>query len=193
MITIVSYQATWKAEFMRLGRQLRQNLGDLALRIDHIGSTAIPGLAAKDIIDIQITARELTPALESALHLAGYHRVSHITQDHLPPGKSEQAQDWLKWFFNPSPAQRPVNVHIRLPGRANQRYALVFRNYLRACPSIAPAYGQVKMALVKHHSGGGWDDMEAYYEVKDPLCDIISGGAEVWAAWNGWEMGPTDC
>ena len=55
MITIVSYQATWRAEFMMLGRHLRQNLDDLALRIDHIGSTAVPGLAAKDIIDIQIT------------------------------------------------------------------------------------------------------------------------------------------
>jgi GrpB-like predicted nucleotidyltransferase (UPF0157 family) len=193
MIAIVSYQATWEAEFMQLGRHLRHYLGDLALRIDHIGSTASPGLAAKAIIDTQITARALTPTLEHALNRAGYHRVSHITQDHLPPGTHAPAQEWLKWFFTPSAAQRPVNVHIRMPGRANQRYALLFHDYLRACPPIAHAYGQVKMALVKHQSVGGWDDMEAYYEVKDPVCDIISGGAEVWAAWHGWAMGPTDC
>ncbi len=193
MITIVSYQATWSAEFIMLGRHLRQNLGNLALRIDHIGSTAVPGLAAKDIIDIQVTAQELTPALESALNLAGYQRVSHITQDHSPPGKNEQPRDWLKWFFQPAPAQRPVNVHIRMLGRANQRYAILFRDYLRACPPIAQAYAQVKMGLVKYHPGGGWDDMEAYYEVKDPVCDIIIGGAEIWAASIRWEMGPTDC
>ncbi len=70
---------------------------------------------------------------------------------------------------------------------------MVFRDYLRACPAIAQAYAQVKMALVKYYPGGGWDDMEAYYEVKDPVCDIIIGGAEVWAASSGWAMGPTDC
>jgi len=190
VITIVPYNAAWPAEFMKLGWQLRQNLGGLALRIDHIGSTAVPELAAKDIIDIQITVRELTPALESALNRAGYQRLSHITQDHLPPGKDEQADEWLKWFFKPTKAQRRVNVHVRLPGRANQRYAILFRDYLRAHSPIAQAYAQVKMALVKYHPG---DDMEAYYDVKDPVCDIIIGGAEVWAAAVGWEMGPTDC
>jgi GrpB-like predicted nucleotidyltransferase (UPF0157 family) len=193
MMTIVPYQATWRAEFMSLGRHLRHNLGDLALRIDHIGSTAVPGLAAKDIIDLQITAQELTPALERALNRAGYQRVSHITQDHLPAGQGDHVQEWCKWFFTPAPVHRPVNVHIRLPGRANQRYALVFRDYLRACPTIAQAYAQVKMALVKDRAGGGWDDMAGYYAVKDPVCDIIRGGAEVWAAAMGWEMGPTDC
>jgi hypothetical protein len=64
---------------------------------------------------------------------------------------------------------------------------------LRACPPIAQAYGQVKMALVQHPSGGGWDDMAVYDEVKDPVCGMLSGGAEVWAAWNGWAMEPTDC
>jgi GrpB-like predicted nucleotidyltransferase (UPF0157 family) len=193
MMTIVPYQATWRAEFMRLGQHLRQHLDALALRIDHIGSTAVPGLAAKDIIDIQITAQELTPALENALNLSGYQRVRHITQDHLPLGQHDHGQDWRKWFFNAAPAQRPVNVHIRMPGRANQRYALAFRDYLRACPRIAQAYAQVKMALVQHHVRGGWDGMEGYYAVKDPVCDIIIGGAEIWAASHGWAMGPTDC
>lgn len=78
-------------------------------------------------------------------------------------------------------------------GRANQRYAILFRDYLRTNPTIAQAYAQVKMALVKHDPGDGWDATEAYYEVKDPVCDIIIGGAEVWAASIEWEMGPTDC
>jgi GrpB-like predicted nucleotidyltransferase (UPF0157 family) len=188
MITIVPYQATWRAEFTMLGRHLRQKLGDLALRIDHIGSTAVPGLAAKNIIDIQITVRELTPPLENALNLAGYQRVGHITQDR----QNDEAHDWLKWFFQPSPAQRPVNVHVRLSGRGNQRYALLFRDYLRACPAVAQAYARVKTALVKNPHGGGWNDLEGYYEVKNPVFDIVIGGAEVWGASIGWKMGPAD-
>ena len=55
MLQILPYQATWPGEFQTISRPLRAALSDLALRIDHIGSTSVPGLAAKDIIDIQIT------------------------------------------------------------------------------------------------------------------------------------------
>ena len=190
MITILPYNPGWPNEFLNLGQNLRQNLGDLALRIDHIGSTSVLGLAAKDIIDIQITVAELTPMLEKALNQSGYQRVRHITRDHPPPGQNDQPEQWLKWIFKPAVDQRPVNVHVRLPGRANQRYALLFRDYLRASPLIAQAYAQVKVALVKYHPE---DDMEAYYDVKDPVCDIIIGGAEVWATSTEWQAGPTDC
>jgi len=54
MIIITPYRSTWPAEFTALGIALRQTLGELALRIDHIGSSAVPGLAAKDIIDVQV-------------------------------------------------------------------------------------------------------------------------------------------
>ncbi len=57
MVTIVPYQLTWPDEFQRLGGVSRGSLADLALRNDHIGSTSIPGLAAKDRIDIQVTVR----------------------------------------------------------------------------------------------------------------------------------------
>lgn len=191
MITIVPYRPTWRDEFFTLGQHLRHHFGDGALRIDHIGSTAVPGLAAKDIIDIQITAPELTPTLVTALAQAGYQRIVRITQDHLPPGKTEEPAQYQKWFFRPaSSTQRPTNVHVRLPGRANQRYALLFRDYLRAHPPIAAAYAQVKQALVKYHPE---DDMDAYYDVKDPVCDIIIGGAEVWATSTAWRLGATDC
>jgi GrpB-like predicted nucleotidyltransferase (UPF0157 family) len=146
-------------------------------------------LAAKDIIDIQITVEELMPAVENALNAAGYQRITRITQDHLPPGQSGDSDDWVKWIFKPSATQRPINAHVRLPGRANQRYALLFRDYLRAHPPIAQAYAQVKTALVKYHPE---DDMDAYYDIKDPVCDIIINGAEIWAAANDWAVGPSD-
>lgn len=190
MITIVPYRATWRDEFFTLGQHLRHHVGELALRIDHIGSTSVPGLAAKDVIDIQITAPALTPTVITALAQAGYQRIERITQDHLPPGKAEAPEQYQKWFFRPAATQRPTNLHVRLPGRANQRYALLFRDYLRAHSPIAAAYAQVKQALVKYHPE---DDMDAYYDVKDPVCDIIIGGAEGWAAATQWVLGPTDC
>jgi GrpB-like predicted nucleotidyltransferase (UPF0157 family) len=188
MITIVSYKPTWPDEFMAIGRQLRHALGDLALRIDHIGSTSVPGLAAKDRIDIQITAESLHPSIEQALQTAGYKRLEHITKDHLPPGSTDEA-DWVKWFFLACAPEQAVNLHVRLEGRANQRYPILFRDYLRKYPDMAEAYSRVKLALVAHQL----DDMDAYYDVKDPVCDIIIGGAEAWAQATGWEQGPSDC
>ena len=189
MITIVPYRLVWRDEFEALGSLLRQTLGDLALRIDHIGSTSVPGLAAKDCIDIQITVQSLAPTVEEALRRAGYKRKEHITQDHIPPGNVTDVAEWTKWIFSSAAPERAMNVHVRLQGRANQRYPLLFRDYLRAHPAAAEAYAQVKQGLVAHR----FDSADAYYDVKDPVCDIIIEGAEGWAAATGWQLGPSDC
>src|SRR5205823_13022781 len=97
--------------------------------------------------------------------------------DHRPPGVEGPDSEWEKWFFNPPDLQRPTNVHVRMQGRANQRYALLFRDYLRTHPLAAQAYGQVKAMLARYHA----NDIEAYYDVKDPVCDIIMARAEDWA------------
>ena len=188
MITIVPYKQSWPDEFAAVGAALRQELGDLALRIDHIGSTAVFGLAAKDRIDIQITVHSLIPTVEEGLNRAGYARIERITQDHVPPGGNSDAAQWTKWIFSPSNTAHAINVHARLPGRANQRYALLFRDYLRAHPAMAAAYAQVKQELVAHQ----FDNADAYYAVKDPVCDIIMGGAEAWAAATNWKLGSSD-
>jgi GrpB-like predicted nucleotidyltransferase (UPF0157 family) len=67
-------------------------------------------------------------------------------------------------------------------GRSNFRYALLFRDYLRHSPSAAAAYAHVKIALARLHP----DDVDAYYDVKDPVCDLIIGAAERWAAAVAW-------
>jgi len=74
-IAVVPYDGRWPQEFRRIGGTLRAAMGDLALRIDHIGSTSVPGLAAKDVIDLQITVETLDPgsiaaALASLLVIA---------------------------------------------------------------------------------------------------------------------------
>jgi GrpB-like predicted nucleotidyltransferase (UPF0157 family) len=183
MIVITPYNPRWPAEFAAIRATLQEALGDLALRIDHIGSTAVPGLAAKDRIDIQVTVCALTIEIEEAMQRCGYQRSLRIDHDHRPPGVAGPDSDWEKWFFNPPAEQRPTNVHIRMAGRANQRYALLFRDYLRTHPMAAAAYGQVKMALARYHA----DNIDAYYDVKDPVCDIIMAGAEGWAQSNQWQ------
>jgi GrpB-like predicted nucleotidyltransferase (UPF0157 family) len=188
LITIEPYNPAWQDEFRTIGEVLRKALGDLALRIDHIGSTAVPGLGAKDRIDIQITVKSLEPAVELALNQVGYTRIKYLTGDHIPPGYAGGEGDWVKWVFEPPTDQRPTNVHIRMNGKPNQRYALLFRDYLRAHPDIAEAYYRVKKALAHYYA----EDKDAYYDVKDPVFDIIMGGAELWAAGTNWHIGPTD-
>jgi GrpB-like predicted nucleotidyltransferase (UPF0157 family) len=188
MITIVPYRDTWPAEFRELARAIRGELKELALRIDHIGSTSVPGLAAKDLIDIQITVENFVPEVEHALTRIGYRRVEEVSSDHIPPGGSDRAEEWTKWYFQPPVNERPVHIHVRRAGKANQRYPLLFRDYLRANPMAAEAYARVKMALAHEHA----DDIDAYYAVKDPVCDIIIAGAEMWAAAKPWQPGPSD-
>jgi GrpB-like predicted nucleotidyltransferase (UPF0157 family) len=182
-IIIVGYRLEWPEEFEAIERDLRAILGELALRIDHIGSTAVPGLAAKDIIDVQVTVRDFTPELEAAFQRAGYTRLEY-NQDHRPPTATGSDRDWEKQMYRPSPGGRPINLHVRRAGSANGRYALLFRDYLRAHPLAAGAYGQAKVALAQH----GPTDWDLYYDVKDPVCDIIMAGAEDWAGSTRWRI-----
>lgn len=190
MITISPYKREWIQEFQNIGTMLRKILGDLAIRIDHIGSTSVPNLDAKDIIDIQVTIEALTPELEKAINLAGFERITRITSDHIPPNSTTDPKEWEKWIFKPVSASRKINLHVRIQNRANQRYPILFRDYLRALPMVAQAYGKVKHELAKYHPE---DNMEAYYDIKDPVCDIIIGGAEKWATLTNWNQGKSDC
>jgi GrpB-like predicted nucleotidyltransferase (UPF0157 family) len=61
VIYIARYDADWPARFSNLATAMREALGDVAVRIDHIGSTSVPGLAAKPIIDMQVSVRSLEP------------------------------------------------------------------------------------------------------------------------------------
>jgi GrpB-like predicted nucleotidyltransferase (UPF0157 family) len=188
MLKIVPYQKSWPVEFSTLAGTLRRVLGDLALRIDHIGSTSVPDLAAKDIIDIQVTVYQLDQAVEQALKCAGYTRHETILQDHIPPGSTGSADDWIKWLFKPPEGQRLTNLHVRVAGRLNQRYALLFRDYLRVHPAKAEAYTRLKQWLAEHLA-----DSQRYPEVKDPAVDLIYLAAQDWAQITGWEPEPTDC
>ena len=189
-IEIVPYDDRWPEEFRAIGRALRGALGGLALRIDHIGSTSVPGLAAKDVIDVQVTVRQLDgPTIAGALAPLGYAMHEGIARDHVPPGcEGDGEEEWRKLYCYPPAGQRRTHLHIRQAGRANQRFALLFRDYLRASPEAAEAYRRIKEALARLHP----DDAEAYYDVKDPVCDLIVDAAERWAAATGYAPGPSN-
>jgi hypothetical protein len=89
--------------------------------------------------------------------------------------------------FSPAPGSRAANVHVRVQGRPNQRYALLFRDYLRAHPVAARAYAELKRRLAALNI-----DVGVYADVKDPACDIIMAAAEDWCVQTGWTAGPSD-
>jgi GrpB-like predicted nucleotidyltransferase (UPF0157 family) len=187
MVEIVPYQISWPSNFREIASILRQGLGDLALRIDHIGSTSVSGLAAKDIIDVQITVAALDPSVLSAMSTLGYSQSEGIWRDHRPAHAEGPETDWEKWFFSSPPGQCRTNIHVRVQGRANQRYALLFRDYLRVHPATADSYAELKRRLAQNLV-----DPQIYPEVKDPAVDLIYLAAEEWAAANSWQPGKSD-
>ena len=189
-IEILPYQAHWIIEFQQLGITLRQALGPLALRIDHIGSTSVPGLGAKDIIDIQVTVAALTPEepLTAAFAAAGHPLRPGILEDHRPAGDLRPNADWQKRYCPELPGERRVHIHARTAGTANQRYALLFRDFLRSNLAASGSYDQIKRELARLHP----DDADAYYAVKDPVCDLVMVAAETWAASVNWCPGASD-
>src|SRR5688500_5031711 len=98
MIEVVCYKPVWPREFREIASDLRAALGELALRVDHIGSTSVPGLAAKDVIDVQVTVVALEPfdRLAAAFAAAGYTLRPEIIRDHRPPGAIGPEEEWEK-------------------------------------------------------------------------------------------------
>jgi GrpB-like predicted nucleotidyltransferase (UPF0157 family) len=187
MIEIVAYKNGWPLEFRQIALALRQGLGPLALRIDHIGSTAVPGLAAKDVVDIQISVAAFRPEVLSALETLGYSHLEDFRSDHRPAHAGGADSEWQKWFFNPPAGQRRTITHVRMQGRVNQRYALLFRDYLRAHPATAESYGELKRRLAQN-----LPDLRMYAEIKDPAVDLIYLAAEDWATLISWKPGQSD-
>lgn len=181
-IVIRGYDPDWPAAFEALRARLSRALGPLAVRIDHIGSTAVPGMGAKDIVDVQVTVAAFASPIDAALAAAGFVCVADIRADHVPFGADPAPALWEKRLYRDPPPARPANVHVRLAGNPNQRYPLLFRDYLRAHPHAAGSVVIIKQQLARHLG----HDVAAYYDVKDPVYDLIWEAAEAWAAQTGW-------
>ena len=189
-IEIVDYQPRWPGEFAEAAARLRAAFGPLALAIHHMGSTSVPGLAAKDVIDLQVSVASLDPGepIEAAIVAAGYGVRPDIQADHKPIGADPEPSLWRKRYGGAWPPARETHVHIRQLGLPNHRYALLFRDYLRASRPARENYALLKRELARRHP----DDVDAYYAVKEPVCDLILDAAERWATATGWTIPQTD-
>jgi GrpB-like predicted nucleotidyltransferase (UPF0157 family) len=188
---IVEYQPRWADEFAEIRRRLADSFGDLASHIEHIGSTSVRGLAAKDVIDVQVSVVSLEPEerILEALAAAGMTDAVPDAWDHVPPGRVGEPDRWLKLFASPPPDERPANVHVRVAGSSNERFALLFRDFMRANDDARDAWALFKIELAKVAP-----TIQDYVEVKDPATDVVMVVAERWAADAGWKPhgdGPT--
>ncbi len=186
MITIVPYKTSWPDAFRTVGATLRAALGERALAIHHIGSTSVPGLAAKDIIDVQVSVADFGVSLRQPLEEAGFRCRPDVARDHAPPGMNIAAEGLEKRYFQ---GELPtVHLHVRAEGRFNQRYPLLCRDYLRTHPLAASAYEEIKRQLAARFP----DDADAYYAIKDPVFDVLMVGANEWAERTAWQPPESD-
>lgn len=189
MIQIHPYSDNWPHEFEKLSGELASVLGTLARSITHVGSTSVVGMEAKDVIDIQITVGSEAdfPLVEEALARLGCRRILEISSDHIPVYGPQDPLEWKKLIFKEAPGQRRANIHVRVAGRANERYARLFRDYLSYHFDTARCYGRFKETLAKYTAGSITANDAAYSDIKDPVCDLIMILAMNWAEESGWK------
>jgi dephospho-CoA kinase len=175
-LELARYNPAWPDDARRIVARIQTACGEKALRVDHVGSTAVEGMDAKDVIDIQITVASLDAADELAETLAnvGYPRIDRITSD--TPHEGDPAL-WRKRIHGAADPGRPARVHLRVDGWPNQQYALLFTDWLRANPGVREEYLAVKQkALTAPH----------YTEAKEPWVHDAYLRAWEWAESSGW-------
>jgi GrpB-like predicted nucleotidyltransferase (UPF0157 family) len=185
-VTICAPRREWASDFKTLAQQLGHALGPLAFRIDHIGSTAVPGLPAKDVIDAQVIVGSLEPRqpIIDGFKAAGFvpRAGEWNLRDHVPTMSKGTPSGWDKMTFGPHGRERPSNVHVRVLGSPNERYALLFRDFLRANDAARSNWGEFKVRLA-----AAVPDLTTYGQAKDPATDVLMLAAEGWAAATQWE------
>jgi dephospho-CoA kinase len=179
---LVQADPTWAEQAKRIVNRLNTACGHRALRIDHIGSTAVPGLDAKDVIDVQVTVAslELADELRDALEAAGYPRVDSVTADVAHTADSAL---WQKRFHASADPGRPTNVHLRVDGWPGQRFALLFRDWLTADAAACDEY----LALKRQVAAEGHPATDAYADAKEPWFAAAYRRAWEWADATSWQ------
>jgi len=163
MIEIVPYHPGWPAAFDAEAARLRAALGPLALRIDHNGSTAVPGLGAKPIIDIQVSVAALQPLSRYGVPLEalGYTHVPHPDDAFCP------------FFHRPGQWPHTHHVHLVERGGPEERRTLAFRDYLREHPATAREYEALKRALAAPLTASDPESRERYARAKTEFIERV--------------------
>ena len=170
-IVVFDYDPNWPAMFEQESRRIKDALGSFALMIEHMGSTAVPGLPSKPIIDLLVGV----PSLEEATRRC-IEPMNALGYVYIP--------DYVSWlpgelFFRRGPPG-PWTHHVHLMKPSNPRWEahLVFRDYLRAHPEVAHAYANVKRGLASASKG----DIEAYRTGKHTFVEETTARARAWKA-----------
>ncbi len=176
-VEIHEHTPDWEVEFREIGASLRTVLSDVAVRIDHIGSTSIVHLAAKPIIDVQISVSSLEP-MDS--YLRPIRSLGYVWRRDNP--------ERTKRYFREPPRTRRTHIHVRKAGCWHEQFALLFRDYVRNHADIRRRYESVKRDLAQRYRY----DRRRYSDAKVPILWDIMQKADRWAAKTGWEPGRSD-
>ncbi|MDM9629623.1 GrpB family protein [Rhizobium sp. S152] len=157
-VEIVAYDDTWPDAFRAIVAQLTTLLGNGVVSIDHIGSTSVPGLSAKPMIDIDVTVRDAAAVAQGCaiMTAAGYE----------PRGNRYDSQVFAFMDRKATPKQR---IYLCPEGSDTHRRRILFRDYLRANPDKARAYEAPKRRLAAEFT----DDGDAYTAAKAGFVDDV--------------------
>lgn len=169
-IEIVPYDPAWPGQFETWRKRLATALGETAHRVEHVGSTSVPGLPAKPVVDIQVSVAD--PEQEN-LYVAPIEAL----------GIQLRSRDDLHRFFRPfSGRPRDVQVHVCGGGSEWERRHILFRDYLRTSESARAVYLRAKLEAARL-----WrDDRIAYADAKTEVIGELMDLAEGWALDTGW-------
>ena len=180
-LRIAEYDPSWPDQAARLIARIRHATD---AEVSHIGSTAVPGLPAKDLIDLMLSVRSMDEAdgLAGSLADAGFPRREGEWMDNA---RGLPGQTWPKRLHGSADPGRPVNLHVRVAGSPGWRFALLMRDHLRAEPEALAGYAAAKKEWQAVHR-----DVETYADAKEPWFDIEARAADEWAAATGWQPTP---
>jgi GrpB-like predicted nucleotidyltransferase (UPF0157 family) len=164
MIEIVPYDCRWPARFDAEAARIREALGSLALRVEHVGSTSVPCLAAKPVIDIQVSVASLATLdlYETPLAQLGYGHVAVGAFDLVYP-----------YFRKPAAWPSTHHLHLCVVGSGQELRHLAFRDHLRAHPAVAAEYVALKRSLAAIHDGATFESRERYSLAKTPFVNAV--------------------
>lgn len=166
--------------FHEIGSRLREALGASVERIDHIGSTSVVGLAAKPIIDIQVSVRSFEPLdrFRAPIEECGFE---------FRPDNPERT----KRYFRERPGEQRTHIHVRRVGSFSEQFSLLFRDFLRADKGRADEYAELKYELAGRF--GSPETRKQYVEAKTPFVWETIRLADAWAQATGWQPSTSDC
>jgi GrpB-like predicted nucleotidyltransferase (UPF0157 family) len=170
-IRVVPYDPEWVGEFEREAAAIRSTLGDLVVRIEHVGSTAVPGLRAKAIIDIQVSLGDIR---DRESFVRPLERLGYLF---APDPDSPE----YHFFGKPRERPRRYHVHVCESGSEEERRHLAVRDFLRSHPDETARYADFKQDL----AGRCHQDRLAYIEGKEPFMRDLEQRAIAWSRTRG--------